>query len=213
MMKRLAVALVATVLATAAGAVKQAAAAGEDAGALEMQRAGKGKATGKQVLKVRAKVTAVDAANRTITLQGPKGRTETYTVSPDVKRLDEINPGDFVLMRYEQGLMLQALPAGAKSEEPTGSTAVERAPPEQAPGGAAAKAVRATVTVSAVDQKNRIVVLEDPDGNLYKVKAGPDIDLDKAKIGTKLVADYTESVAVSVEKAKPKAGGGGTPAK
>jgi len=204
MTKRLGVALVAAVLATAAGAQEKAAAAPKNAGAMEVQKAGKGKAVSKRVATLRAKVTAVDAANRTITLQGPKGRTETYEVSPAVKRFDEIQVGDDVVLKYEQGLMLQAQAAGAPDAAPVAQAEGERAPATEAPGGKAKTHVRGTVTVVAVDQKTRIVVLEGPGGNLYKVKAGPDIKLQKVKPGQKLVADYTESIAVSIEKAKPK---------
>jgi len=206
MTKRLAVALAATVLATAAGAQAKAPAAPESGDTMEVQKAGKGKATSKRVVTLRAKVTAVDAANRTITLQGAKGRTETYQVSPAVKRLGEIQPGDEVVMRYEQGLILQAQQAGAKDAEPSATMSGERAPAGEAPGGTAVAHTHATVTVVAVDQKSRVVVLEGPGGNLHKVKAGPDINLKKVKPGTKLAADYTESLAVSIEKAKPKAG-------
>jgi hypothetical protein len=205
MTKRLAVALAATVLATAAGAQDKAAAAGKDAPPMEVQRTGKGKAASKRVVELRAKVTAVDVANRTITLQGPKGRTETYAVSPAVKRLDEIQAGDNVVMRYEQGLILQAQQAGAQDAEPSATMSGERAPASEAPGGTSVAHTRATVKIVAVDKKTRVVVLEGPGGNLYKVKAGPDIKLDKVKPGTKLVADYKESLAVSIEKAKPKA--------
>jgi hypothetical protein len=203
MTKRLAVALVAALLATTAGAAEEKAtgAAREGAGTMEVQKAGKGKATSKRVVKLRAKVTAVDVANRTITLQGSKGRAETYQVSPAVKRLDEIKAGDDVVMKYEQGLILQAQAAGAKDAEPIAQAEGERAPATEAPGGTATAHVRGTVTVVAVDQKSRVVVLEGAGGNLYKVKAGKGIDLKKVKPGAKLVADYTESLAVSIEKA------------
>ena len=205
MMRRLAVALAAIVLASSAGAEEKAAAAKEQ-GPMEMQRAGPGQATSRQVEKMRAKVTAIDPATRQITLQGPKGKTETFKVSPVVKRLEEIQVGDDVNVKYERGLALQFQQPTEKDLEPSVSGVAERAGPEAAPAGTATMQVRSTVTVTAVDQKKRIVVLEGPGGNLYKVKAGPDIKLQKVKAGQKFYAVYTESLAVSIEKAKPAAG-------
>jgi hypothetical protein len=211
MTKRLAVALAAAVLATTAGADEKAAAAKGSEAPMEMKRAGVGQATSKQVEKIRAKIVALDVESRMITLQGPKGRTETFKVSPEVKRLPEFKVGDHVVAQYERGLILQYQKPDEKDAEPGASAVVARAPADQAPAGAAAAQVRATVTVTAVDQKSRIVVLEGPGGNLHKVKAGPDIQLKKLKAGDKLFAVYSESLAIALEKAPP--GEGKSPAK
>jgi len=64
-----------------------------------------------------------------------------------------------------------------------------------------AAAVSGTVTVAAVDQKSRIVVLQTEAGDLFKVKADPQIQLEKLKAGDKLFGTYTQSLAVSVQKA------------
>ncbi len=75
---------------------------------------------------------------------------------------------------------------------------------DQAPGGVAAAGVRATVTVTAIDTKNRVVVFQGPGGNVYQVKAGPKIQLEKLKVGDKLLATYVEAVAVTLEKPAAK---------
>jgi hypothetical protein len=200
-MKRLAVALAAVALATGAAAAEKAAPAGPKGGPMEMKRSGVGQATSKQIEKFRATVTAVDVENRMITLQGPSGKPEKFKVSPEVKRLAEIQAGDEVVLTYERGLVLQYQQPGQFDVQPTVSAAGERTGPDQAPGGMAEAQVRSTVVVAAIDQKNRIVVLEGPMGNLHKVKAGPDVKLQKLKVGDKLFAVYTETLAVSVEKA------------
>jgi hypothetical protein len=45
------------------------------------------------------------------------------------------------------------------------------------------------------------VTLTGPEGRSYKVKAGPDIKLDKIKVGDKVLAEYSETVAIAVEPA------------
>ena len=110
--------------------------------------------------------------------------------------------GDKVVVEYVQGLMMQMQAPGEAPVEPTAAMAAGRAEPGEKPAGGVAAAVQATVTITAIDVKNRMVVFQGPRGNLYQVKAGPEVHLEKAKVGDKLVATYTEAVAVTVEPAK-----------
>ncbi|HMK72173.1 MAG TPA: hypothetical protein VK454_02475 [Myxococcaceae bacterium] len=163
-----------------------------------------GQAAAVRTQKVTAKVTAIDQANRTVTLQVPGGKPQTFSVGPEVKRLNEVAVGDSVVIEYQEGLMLEYQPAGTADVAPTAVVAKERAGQDQAPGGAAGAGVQATVTVTAIDTKNRIVVFQGPAGNIYQVKAGPKIHLEKLKVGDKLLATYVQAVAISLEKAAKK---------
>jgi hypothetical protein len=163
---------------------------------------GKAEAVRKQVLN--AAVTAVDKAARTLTLKGPDGVTQTFKVSPQVQRFDEVAVGDTLHVEFEEGLALEFQPAGTAPVAPEVVVAADRAGKDQAPGGVAAAGVRGTVTVTAIDMANRIVVFQGPGGNLYQVKAGPKIQLDKLKVGDKLLATYVEAVAVTLQKAPKK---------
>ncbi len=160
---------------------------------------GKAEAVRKQVLT--ATVTAVDKAARTVTLKGPDGKTQTFKAGPQVLRFDEIAAGDTVRIEFEEGLALEFQPAGTAPVAPEAVVVADRAGKDQAPGAVAAAGVRATVTVTAIDMKNRIVVFQGPGGNLYQVKAGPKIQLEKLKVGDKLLATYVEAVAMTLEKA------------
>jgi Cu/Ag efflux protein CusF len=53
-----------------------------------------------------ARVTAIDTANRTVTLVGPAGNTRTLKVGPDVD-LTKVKPGDNVVVRYTEALKIQ----------------------------------------------------------------------------------------------------------
>jgi hypothetical protein len=61
------------------------------------------------------------------------------------------------------------------------------------------------VTLTAIDLQNRIVVFRGPSGNLYQVKAAPEVKLENAKVGQQFVATYTEAVVVEVEPAEKAA--------
>ncbi len=199
-MKRLLVAFAALVLAVPAARAQA------PAGSMpEMKATGTpGKAVATQTMKATAQVTAIDAANRTVTLKGEDGKSETFKVGPQVQRFGEIAVGDTVVIEYQEGLALEFQPAGTAPVAPEAVVVGDRAGPDQAPGAAAAAGVRATVTVTAIDMKNRVVVFQGPRGNVYQVKAGPKIQLEKLKVGDKLLATYVEAVAVTLEKPAKK---------
>ncbi len=197
--------LAALSLAASAHAAEPAAAAPAKKGPVEVQQTGKkGQAGAARVVKLTATVKAVDAAARTVTLEGKNGQTQTVKVPPEVKRFDEIAAGDTVAIQLEQGLLLEYQPADAAVVQPKVEAAAAKAEPGKAPAAAVAAGVQATVTITAIDLKNRMVVFEGPQGGVYQVKAGPKIQIEKLKVGDKLLATYAEAVAIKLEKAAKK---------
>ncbi len=185
----------------AAAPPQKAPAAHEGHAAVEVKSVGKGMAGASRVQKATATVKAIDAANREVTLEA-KGQTQTVKAGPAVKRFDEIAVGDTVVVQFEQGLLLEYQPPGSATVEPTAVAAGGRADAEKAPGGAAAAGIQATVTITAIDLPNRMVVFQGPQGNVYQVKAGPKVQIEKLKVGDKLLATYAEAVAIQLEKKK-----------
>jgi hypothetical protein len=53
-----------------------------------------------------AKVKAIDYAKRTVTLEGPEGKTKTIKVDPRVKRLGEVKVGDELVIRHTEAMAL-----------------------------------------------------------------------------------------------------------
>jgi Cu/Ag efflux protein CusF len=198
----LAVSVASLVLATGAQAQGAAPAKGDP---VEVKATGTpGKAAARQTVHVTATVTAVDAAARTVTLKNAAGETETFKVGPEVKRFSEIAPGDVLAVDYQVGLALEFQPPGTAVVPPTATASGARAEKDQAPGATASAGLTGTVTVTKIDMATRFVSLEGPNGNSFQVKAGPKVQLEKLKVGDKLLATYTESVAVKLEKAKKK---------
>jgi hypothetical protein len=169
-----------------------------------------GVAEGTRVVKETAVVTAIDVAARTVTLKDKKGREETIKVGPQVQRLDEVQVGDTVAVAFHQGLALQFQMPGEKDVAPEAVAVGGRTEKGEAPGGAVAAGVTATVKVTAIDTKHRMVVIQGPQGQYHQVKAGKNVQLDRLKVGDKLVATYVEAVAITLEKAPAK---GAKPAK
>ena len=49
-------------------------------------------------------VEAIEYAKRRLTLKGPEGKTRTIKVDPSVKRLNEVEKGDQVVLRYTEAV-------------------------------------------------------------------------------------------------------------
>jgi hypothetical protein len=172
---------------------------------VEVDNAGiPGKATARRTATATATITAIDVAARTVTLKAKSGETQTFNVRPEVKRFDEFAVGDVIMVEYEQGLALEFQPAGSENVPVTATATGSRAAKDQAPGVAAAAGVRGTVTVTKIDGAKRLVSFTGPGGNVYQVKAGPKVQLEKLKVGDRLLATYVEAVAIKLEKAKKK---------
>jgi hypothetical protein len=170
---------------------------------VEMKASGTpGKATAKRTAQVTATIKAIDVAGRTVTLQSKAGETQTFKVGPEVKRFAEFAVGDVIVIDYEQGLALEFQPAGSETVPPTAVATGGRAGKDEAPGAAAAAGVQATVTVTAIDGAKRLVSFQGPGGNVYQVKAGPKVKLEKLKVGDRLLATYIEAVAIKLERPK-----------
>jgi hypothetical protein len=173
-------------------------------GQLEMKNAGvPGVAEATRTVKETLEVVAVDLATRSLTVKDAKGVVDTITVSPKVKRLSEVAAGDKLVIQFKEGLVLELQSPGDAPAATEAAAGGARNPKDKAPGGEVVGAVRATVTVTAIDLPNRAVVLQGPEGKYHQVKAGPSIQLDRLKVGDKLIATYVQAVAIDLHKAPP----------
>jgi len=66
---------------------------------------------------------------------------------------------------------------------------------------AAARTVRVTATITAIDKSTRDVTLKGPEGNLVTVTAGPDVkNFDKLKVGDRVDMQYIEALTLELKK-------------
>jgi hypothetical protein len=158
---------------------------------------------GGRVESVSATVTAVDAANRTVTLKGKKD-TETVKVGPDVKNFDQIKVGDVVVVSVAQDLTLVWKGADAKTKDASVTVSGDTAAKGEKPAGDVKATIKGTVTTQKIDMKTRTVTVVGQQGRKFEIVAGPEVALDKLKVGDKLDAEYTERVAVDVKPAPAK---------
>jgi hypothetical protein len=168
-------------------------------GSIELNVTGApGKATASRLATDTATIVALNVANRTLTLKRRSGQTQTIQVSPDVARLSEFAVGDVIRVDFQQTLELEYQAPGTKVVPPESGVTVNRNDRDQAPGASESAGVQGTVTVTAIDRAARLVSFEEPGGNVYQVKAGPTVHLEKLKVGDHLLATYVETVAVNL---------------
>jgi Cu/Ag efflux protein CusF len=172
---------------------------------VEMKASGTpGKANASRALRMTATVYAIDVDRRILTLQHDMGGTETMKVGPEVTRLGDVKAGDTIVVDYQQGLALEFQPAGSEWVPPTSVETGARPADGQATVAARASGTKGTVTVTAIDLPRRLVTIQGPGGNVYRVKAGPSVQIEKLKVGDQLLATYVEAVAVKLGKPEKK---------
>jgi hypothetical protein len=66
-----------------------------------------GKAAAADIVKISASVEAIDAANRVLTLKGPRGNVFDLAAGPEVKNFEQIRVGDSLVVRYARALKLE----------------------------------------------------------------------------------------------------------
>jgi hypothetical protein len=164
-----------------------------------------GKVAGAATTVVTAKVTAVDPAQRTVTLQSANGKTRTIEVGDQVRNFDQIKVGDTVHAKYTQALALELKKGAATMGAPTAEGAITPPPaPGAKPGGTIARKVTAMTEVVAVDPARQMVTLRGPAGNEVDVQAQDPSQLTNIRKGDHVQVTYVEALAIAVAEAPAK---------
>jgi NADPH-dependent 2,4-dienoyl-CoA reductase/sulfur reductase-like enzyme len=152
-----------------------------------------------------AKVKAIDHATRIVTLQDERGREMTFLVNDEVRRLNEVLPGDHVTVNYRAKLLAELRPP-TPEEAADPISVVEssgRGPRDASPASRVTQTTRVVTTVAAVDVPNMLVTLRGPMGDVTTVRARKLENIQKLKVGDTIVITYRESTAYSLQKTGP----------
>jgi hypothetical protein len=150
-------------------------------------------------LDVSARVTAIDKANRKVTLVGPDGEPFTVKVGPKAVNFDQVGVGDWVNLTVTEELVVY-LNEGNESPSDESAALVALAPKGAKPGGLVAETTQITGTVTAIDLEKRTATLRFEDGSTKTFPVRRDVDLSKREVGEQVVFRITEMIAISVEK-------------
>jgi hypothetical protein len=144
-------------------------------------------------------VTAIDKAKRSVTLQNPDGEAKTVSVPEEVKAFDTLKVGDHIEIDYFESVSLSMLPAGTK---PSMTETTSGGRMGEGKGGAVAREMQFSATITSIDAKNNRVSLRGPRGNLKTVTVqDPEVQrkLPSMKVGQVVQLTYTEAVAASIK--------------
>ncbi|HJV65786.1 MAG TPA: hypothetical protein VJ550_08635 [Geomonas sp.] len=167
---------------------------------------GKGKVIAQATVSATADVKAVDLEKRTITLQLPDGKEETFLVGKAVKRLGQVKAGDTVKIRYHEAISVKILKTKGPAETSV-STTLQPEASSPKPAGSATRQVTTTATIDKVLEGGKKVTLRMPDGTAFDVVVHDKENVKKLKSGEVKEGDqiqitYTQALAIAVEKVK-----------
>jgi hypothetical protein len=157
-----------------------------------------------QAVEIQATVTAIDKANRTLTVKGPRG-TRTLTVGKEARNFDQVKVGDIITLTYMEALTVSLEKAAGARPGKTVTDDLKRAEPGSKPGGQMTSQTTIVGTVTAIDEKTQMVTVRGPEGNELDLKVQDPAKLRNVKIGDLVKATYTEAMAISVTSPKKPA--------
>ncbi len=147
---------------------------------------------------LKATVEAIDRTNRLVTLKGEQGDELTLSVDPAVTRFDEVEVGDTVTVNYYESLIAEVLKPGEAAPPPSVSAAA--APKEGAkPAGGGVVKETMTVTIEAIDMDTPAVTIKKPDGTVVSFRVQHKKNLERVKVGDRVVVTRITGVAVEVK--------------
>lgn len=151
------------------------------------------------VLTIHGTVTAVDKAQKLVTVQVPGGEKYTLKVENPVN-LDAASVGTGVVVRYYEAVTVRKKKAGESLPALSVSGGVVTAKAGGVPGAVAEKHLKAVVSVVQVDKANGTVTIKGADGSVETAKANNPKVLSHLKAGDDLVITASRATAISLDK-------------
>jgi ribosomal protein L6P/L9E len=158
-----------------------------------------GKMAAVSTAQIIAIVERVDAANRTVSLKGPRG-VVTMDVGEEVRNLPQVKVGDRVVVTYAQALALELRKGGSGIRERVERDGMMRAAPGERPAGVVGREVKVVADVMVVNMKNQTVTLRGPKQTVT-LKVRDPAQFKNITAGDQVEATYTEALALAVKPA------------
>ncbi len=151
------------------------------------------------VVVISATVDSVDAKKRIVVLKDANGNLAQMNVSKQVNDLDKVKKGDLFLVEHAQAVAI-GLTAAGKDAKPgvSGVRSVVIAGKGSAkPFEETTDTIYATVKISTIDAKTRIVTFTLPSGEKQKVKVDQSVlGLEKFKAGDDVMVEFVDDTAI-----------------
>jgi len=155
------------------------------------------------VLTIHGTVTAVDKAEKLVTIQVPNGQKYTLKVDNPIN-LDAAKEGVGVVVRYYEVVSVRKKKPGESLPALSVSGGVVTAKAGGLPGAVAEEQVNAVVSVVQVDQAAGTVTIKGADGSIETAKARNPKVLSHLKAGDDLVITSSRATAIGLDKEPAK---------
>jgi hypothetical protein len=149
------------------------------------------------VLTIHGKITAVDEADKLVTVE-VNGKRVTLRVD-NPYNLQAAKVGAAVVVRYYEVVSIRKKKAGEQVPSISLKEGIVTAE-SGTPGTVAQQKMSVLVTVVDVDREDGTVALKGPDGSVETVKARDPRNLKHIKAGDQLVVTVSRATAVAIEK-------------
>jgi len=151
------------------------------------------------VVVISATVDSVDAQKRIVVLKDANGNLAQMNVSKQVKELGKVKKGDVFLVEHAQAIAI-GLTAAGKDAKPgvSGVRSVTIAGKGSAkPFEETTDTIYATVKISTIDAKTRVVTFTLPSGEKQRVKVDQSVlGLEKFKAGDDVMVEFVDDTAI-----------------
>ena len=151
------------------------------------------------VLTIHGKVTAVNKAEKLVTIQVSNGQAYTLKVD-NPYNLDAAAVGTGIVVRYYEVITVRKKNPEESLPSLSVNGGVVTAKPGAAPGAVAEEHLKAVVSVVQVDKANGTVTVRGADGSVETAKANDPKVLSRLKAGDDLVISASRATAISLEK-------------
>jgi hypothetical protein len=146
-----------------------------------------------------ASVDSVDVKNRIIVLKDANGNLMQMNVSKQINDLEKVKKGDVFVVEHAQAVAV-GLTAAVKDAKPgvSGVHSITIAGKGSAkPFEETTDTVYATVKITSINTKTRIVTFTMPSGEKQKVKVDANVlGLDKFKVGDDVMVEFVDDTAL-----------------
>lgn len=153
-------------------------------------------------LQAEAVVTAIDLGTRQVSLEGPDGNVFTINARDQMVKLEDVKIGDRLVVTYLAALETE-LRAPTEEELAEPWIVLEDAGVSEDaahPGVAAARVIRAVVTIEGMNRELGVVTIKDSRGMLHIIGDVEPEKMEGVTLGQTAVMVYSEALAISLEK-------------
>ena len=146
-----------------------------------------------------ATVDSVDVKKRIVVLKDANGNLAQMNVSKQVNDLDKVKKGDLFVVEHAQAIAvgLVAAPKDAKPGVSGVRSVVIAGKGSAKPFEETTDTVYATVKITTIDAKTRVVTFTLPSGEKQKVKVDQSVlGLEKFKAGDDVLVEFVDDTAI-----------------